>query len=233
MGSVWLISLVGKHKRAQSKWWIRCTFAKSFDWRVLQSSGAISSSSGKRAVPPPLPYSLPPNSGSQLLLRLPEASGSSYSLHQHQQPLTHPRRIVSTSSGRSGGTSSVFPSSTVSGGSGSVSESHSLSMGGAVRRTPSGKVRQRSKARTRRSEDERRGQQGGATGLARLATVKTERRVKPIMDSQNGKLMEPTNGGGKSHNTRSLASALTAFDMHTLSSGTLSPTFSPVPINII
>jgi len=47
---------------------------------------------GKGAVPLLLPYSLPPllNSTSQLSLRLPEESGSTFSLHHHQQPLNHP-----------------------------------------------------------------------------------------------------------------------------------------------
>ena len=133
----------------------------------------------KGAVPPPLPYSLLPLPalGSQLSLRLPEALGSdrsSYSLHQHQQPLNHPnsrltsRHIVSASSGYSEA-SSVFRSSTVSGGSGSVSGFHSRSMGvglgGGVQRTPFGKVRQRLKLRTRRSEDESWKSQGSLTGL--------------------------------------------------------------------
>ena len=107
----------------------------------LQAGGFFNRSSGSRkgADPPPLPYSLPPlpNLTSQLSLRLPEESGSTFSLHQHQQPLNHPnlhltsRRIASAFSGRSEA-SSVFPSSTVSGGPASVSGSHSRSMLGIV-----------------------------------------------------------------------------------------------------
>ena len=56
--------------------------------------------------------------------------------------------------------SPVFPSSIVSGGFGSVSGSHSHStdvgLGGGVRRTPSGMVRQWQKSWTRKLEDERR-----------------------------------------------------------------------------
>ena len=277
MGSVRRISLVGKHKRAQSGGGLG----------VVPSSPGLSggmffnrSGGGSKAVvPPPLPYSLPPlpASASQLSLRLPEASGSSYSLRQHQQPLNHPnlhltsRRIVSASSGRSEA-SSVFPSSTISGGSGSATGSHSRSTGGGVQRTPSGKVRQRSKSRTRKSEDERREQQGGAASSSSTArrpsvTAKADRRsvdfvfntedtnhpqvlLPPIelqppspprtlaqsaveppataVATPKSKFKEPTSNGGK-NNTRSLASALTAFDMHTLSPGTLSPTFSAVP----
>ena len=109
----------------------------------------------------------------RIVNRLPEALGSSYSLHQHQQLLNHPnlhltsRRIVSASLGHSEA-GSVFRSSVVSEGSRSVSRSHSRStgvgLGGGVQRTPFGKVRQRSKLWTRRSEDERRESQGGATG---------------------------------------------------------------------
>lgn len=110
-----------------------CTvFAGLFGWGVLQSRRWFVV--GKRSWTAPVAvFSLPlPTLGSQLSLRLPEASRSSYSLHQHQQPLNHPnlhftsRRIVSASSGRSEA-SLVFPSSTVSGGSGSVSRSHSRS----------------------------------------------------------------------------------------------------------
>jgi hypothetical protein len=43
-----------------------------------------------------------------------------------------------------------------------------------------------------------------------------------------GKIKESTSNGGKNH-TCSLASALSAFDMHALSPGTLSLAFSPVP----
>ena len=277
MGSVRRISLVGKHKRAQSGGGFVVPSSpgpSSGGFFNRSSSGAVFSSSGKEPVPPPLPFSLPPlpTSASQLSLRLPEASGSSYSLHHQQQPLNHPnlhltsRRIVSASSGRSEA-SSVFPSSTVSGGSGSVSGSHSRSTGGGLQRTPSGKVRKRSKSRTRRSEDGLREQQGGANGsTARRpsATAKTERRsldfvfesgveatnqqpqvllppielqppspprtltqssAEPMIDTPKGKLKETT----KTNNTRSLASALTAFDLNTLSPGALSPTFSPVP----
>jgi len=68
----------------------------------------------------------------------------------------------------------VFPSSTVSGGSGSVSGSYSPStgvgLGGGVQRTPSWKVRQRSKSRTRRSKDVRWEQQGGVAGPGFITT---------------------------------------------------------------
>jgi hypothetical protein len=70
---------------------------------------------------------------------------------------------ISASLGRSEA-SSAFRSSTVSG---SASESHSRSagvgLGGGVQRTPFGEVRQWSKSRTRRSVDETRESQGGAT----------------------------------------------------------------------
>ena len=272
MNSVRRISLVGNHKRVQSG-----DVVPSSRGGFFNRSG----SGGKGAGPPPLPYSLPPlpNSTSQLSLRLPEESGSTFSLHQHQQPLNHPnlhltsRRIVSASSGCSEA-SSVFPWSTVSGGRGSVSESHSRStgmgLGRGVQRTPSGNVRQRSKSRMRRSEDGKREQQGGMAGsgsTARRPLAKTDRRsvdfvfdskgtkpqqvlLPPIelqppsplptiaqaavetmtttMATPKGKIKEPTSNSGKNH-TRSLASALSAFDMHTLLPGTLSPAFSPVP----
>jgi len=48
------------------------------------------------------------------------------------------------------------------------------------------------------------------------------------MATPKSKFKEPTNNGGR-NNTWSLVSALTAFDVHTLSPGTLSPTFSAVP----
>jgi len=159
MNSVRRIGLVLKHKKSGG----------GFGGLPPSVGGFFNHSGGggKGAIPPPLPYSLPPlpNSTSQLSLWLPEESGSTSSLHYHHQPLNHPnlhltsRRIVSASSGRSEA-SSVFPSSTVSGGSGSVSGSHSRSMGvglgGGVQRTPSGNVGQGSKSRTRRSEDVRR-----------------------------------------------------------------------------
>jgi len=191
MGSVRRISLVGKHKKAQSGGGFTVPSSpgpSGGGFFNRSSSGAVFSSLENEPVPPPLPFSLLPlpTSASQLSLRLPEASGSSYSLHQ--QPLNHPnlhltsRRIVSASLGRSD-TSSVFPLSTVSGGSGSVSASHSRStgvaLGGGLQRTPSGKVRKQSKSRTRRSEDGLREQQGGATGLTARrpsVTAKTERR---------------------------------------------------------
>jgi len=100
----------------------------------------------------------------RIVNHLPEALGSSYSLHQHQQLLNYPnlhltsRRIVSASLGHSEA-GSVFRSSAVSEGSTSVSGSHSqtgVGLGGGVQRTLFGKVRQRSKLQTRRSEDERR-----------------------------------------------------------------------------
>lgn len=51
-----------------------------------------SSGGSKGAVPPPLPYSLPPLPAldSELSLHLLEPLGPSSSLHQHQQPLNHP-----------------------------------------------------------------------------------------------------------------------------------------------
>jgi len=100
MNSVRRISLVGKHKRAQSDGVVPSSPALSGGGFFNPSSGG-----GKGADPPPLPYSLP-NSTSQLSLRLPEESGSTFSLHQYQQPLNYPnlhltsRRIVSASSGR-------------------------------------------------------------------------------------------------------------------------------------
>ena len=126
MGSVRKISLVGKHNMAQSGGGFGVVPS-------LPSGGFFNRSAGgsKGAVPPPLPYSLPPLSASdsQLSLHLLEALGSSYSLHQHQQLLNHPnlhltsRRIISASWGRSKA-SSLFRSSTVSGGFRSVSGSH-------------------------------------------------------------------------------------------------------------
>ena len=127
-------------------------------------------------------------------MRLPEESGSNFSLHRHQQLLNHPnlhltsRWIGSASSGR-GEASSVLPLSTVSGGSGSISGSYSRStgvgLGRSVQRTPFGKVRQR----TKRSEDGRWEQQGGVTGLGLTAhrpSTKTDRRsVDFVFDSED------------------------------------------------
>jgi hypothetical protein len=140
-------------------------------FRVITSSPSPSSggffhrtsalSSGKGAeipsVPvPPLVYSLPPvlSSASQLSLRLPQASGSTYSLHQYQQPLHHPNlhltswRFVSASSGQNEG-SSAFRGSRISGGPGS-SYSKGTVLGLDLQRTPSGQSRQRTKSRTRK-----------------------------------------------------------------------------------
>ena len=82
------------------------------------------------------------------------------------------RQLFSAPSGHSE-TSSLFPSSMVSGGSGCVSGSHSRStgvgLGGDVQRTPSGKVRQRSKSQMRRSEDGRSEEQGGGAGSGSTA----------------------------------------------------------------
>ncbi|KIM35749.1 hypothetical protein M413DRAFT_325892 [Hebeloma cylindrosporum] len=267
MGSVRRISLVGRHKRAQSGGAVvvPSSPAPSVGGFFNRGGGGNSKGPGPGAVPPPppLPYSLPPlpTSGSQLSLRLPEASGSSYSLHQQQQPLNHPnlhltsRRIVSASSGRSDA-SSVFPASTVSGGSAAGSHSRSTGMGVGVQRTPDGKGRQRSKSRTRRSEDgERREQQplGGSSSTARRpsvgATANANRRsVDFVFESEGTRHQQqqqvllppielqppsPPRTLGQSaetmatpkakakvnegkHNSRSLASALTAFDMNTL-----------------
>ena len=70
----------------------------------------------------------------------------------------------------------------VSGGSRSVSGSHlrskDVGLGGGVQRTPSRKVRQRSKSRTRKLGDERREQQGGWFGLVDYAEM--------FGDSENG-----------------------------------------------
>jgi hypothetical protein len=53
--------------------------------------------------------------------------------------------------------------------------------------------------------------------------------VEPTtMATLKGKIKEPSSNSEKNR-TRSLASALSAFDMHTLSPGTLSPAFSAVP----
>jgi len=76
----------------------------------------------------------PPKFDKSVVVALLEELGSTFSQHQHQQPLNHPnlhltsRRIVAAASGRSEA-SSVFPSSTVSGGSGSLSGSLSWSTG--------------------------------------------------------------------------------------------------------
>ena len=131
------------------------------------------SSSRKGAVAPSVPVQPGPASSSQLLLRLPEASGSAYSLRHHQQPLHHPnlhfttQRIVSSSSGHSEA-SSVLPASTVSGGSGSsYSKGTGVGTEAELQRTPSGKVRQMSRSRTRRSQDTHREldlQRGGVEG---------------------------------------------------------------------
>jgi len=57
------------------------------------------------AVVDPLPYSLPPLPalGSQLSLRLPESSGSTYTLHHHQQPLNRHRARCRSPSQTAGG----------------------------------------------------------------------------------------------------------------------------------
>jgi hypothetical protein len=133
MNSVRPISLVGKHKRAQSGGVVGVVLSSP----GLSGGGFFNriggGGKGLGADPPLRPHS-PPKFDKSVVVALPKESGSTFSLHQHQQPLNHPnlhltsRRIVSASSGRSEA-SSVFPSSTVSGGSGSVSGSHSRSTG--------------------------------------------------------------------------------------------------------
>ena len=158
----------------------------------------------------------------------------------------------------------------VSGGSGPVSGSHSRStgvrLGGGVQRTPSGKIRQRSKSRTKMGTRDRKETwltQGrlhidlwlrwinGVRISCSIPRVLNPSRLyyhplnfqppspprtiaqaavepTPIeMATPKGKIKEPTSTGRKNH-TVSLASALSAFDMHTLSPGTLSPAFSSV-----
>jgi len=163
------------------------------------------------------------------------------------------------------------PSSMVSGGSGCVSGSHSRStgvgLGGDVQRTPSGKVRQRSKSQMRRLEDGRSEEQGGGAGSGSTAhrpLAETDWSVGFVFDSEDtnsqlvllppkppsplrtiaqvavepttttivapkGKIKELTSSGRKSHPHFFLASALSAFDMHTQSPRTLLPAFSAVP----
>ena len=101
------------------------------------------------------------------------------------------RRLFSASSGHSE-TSSMLPSSMVSGGSGCVSGSHSRStgvgLGGDVQRTPSGKVRQRSKSQMRRLEDGRSEEQGGGAGSGSTAhrpLAETDWSVGFVFDSED------------------------------------------------
>ena len=75
------------------------------------------------------------------------------------------RSIVSASSGRSEARS-VFPRLTVLGRSGFVPD---VGLGEGVQKTPYGKVRQRSKSRSRRSEDERQEQQRGTAASGSIA----------------------------------------------------------------
>jgi len=139
-------------------------------------------------------------------------------------------------------------------------------LGGGVQRTPSGKIRQRSKSRTKMGTRDRKETwltQGrlhidlwlrwinGVRISCSIPRVLNPSRLyyhplnfqppspprtiaqaavepTPIeMATPKGKIKEPTSTGRKNH-TVSLASALSAFDMHTLSPGTLSPAFSSV-----
>jgi len=61
-----------------------------------------------------------------------------------------------------------------------------------------------------------------------IAQAAVEPTTTTMMAMPKGKIKEATGNSGNNH-TRSLASALSAFDMHALSLGTLSPAFSPVP----
>ena len=164
MGSVWRISLVGRHRRAQSGGgaFVVPPSPTPPGGGLFHRSGG--SSSRKVAAVPSVPAQPDPASSSQLSLRLPQASGSTYSLRHHQQPLHHPnlhlttQRIVSASSGHSEA-SSVIPASTVSGGSGSsYSKATGVGAEAELQRTPSGKVRQRSRSRTRKLQDTHREQ---------------------------------------------------------------------------